>query len=75
MIRGCSKDSTRPRPAALTTTLDKFNVYRDPWSSRRVRLALRSASSLMPIWRDRDVNFLIAVVGDAHRRLPGGVLL
>jgi hypothetical protein len=29
----------------------------------------------MPIWRDRDVNHLIAAVGDADTRLPGGVLL
>jgi len=27
----------------------------------------------MPIWRDRDVKSLIAVVGDARTRLPRGV--
>jgi hypothetical protein len=29
----------------------------------------------MPIRRDPGVNSLIAAVGDAHKRLPGGVLL
>src|SRR5439155_8969958 len=45
MRRGGSKESTRPRPAALPTTLDQVNIYGDPLSSRRVRPALRSAST------------------------------